>query len=369
MSISVNSIPSINVPFVDESGRINPIWHEFLRKFVSASVEAIEDNASATISITAGNGLTGGGDLTDDVTLTVGQGAGIAVNGDDIAVDIASQNQLQVTLEDELLVSDVSNNNTIGKTRVRDVAALASNPSGATSTIQFNDNGIFGGDANFTTDGLGSVNLVGDLDVDNININGNNIISTNSNGDVGIIPNGTGVIRVDKAIANTAGDSTSRCLSLAGNNLILYGVTNQSLISMGGSGGWSIQAASGQTVQFTAATGILVTALNLNMNDSALLRSVTAGITASTTQSQGNGALTTDINEISTCANANDTVTLPSAIAGRHCLVINNGAQTLQVFPASGDNLGAGVNTSTTITAGSRKLFVAFDSTNYEPVI
>lgn len=98
-------------------------------------------------------------------------------------------------------------------------------------------------------------------------------------------------------------------------------------------------------------------------------RSVTATITASTTQTQGQGALTTEVNEISVCATANDTVTLPVAIAGKACLVINNGAQTLQVFPASGDNLGAGVDTATTIVAGSRKYFVAFDSTNWEPVI
>lgn len=104
-------------------------------------------------------------------------------------------------------------------------------------------------------------------------------------------------------------------------------------------------------------------------NDVFLRRDVNAGLTASTTQTQGNGVLTADINEISTCANVNDTVTLPTASAGRYCLVINNGAQTAQVFPASGDNLGAGVDTATTITAGSRKLFIAFDSTNWEPVI
>lgn len=100
------------------------------------------------------------------------------------------------------------------------------------------------------------------------------------------------------------------------------------------------------------------------------VRTVTAGITASTTQTQAGGvALTAEVNEVSVCANANDAVTLPSAIAGLPCLVINNGAQTVQVFPASGDNLGAGVDTSTTIVAGSRKLFQAYDTTNWEPVL
>lgn len=107
--------------------------------------------------------------------------------------------------------------------------------------------------------------------------------------------------------------------------------------------------------------------------DGLLTMRVSVGLTASTTQAQGQGALSAAANvfQISTCANANDTVTLPAATAGQGqiALVINDGAQTLQVFPASGDNLGAGADTATTITAGSRKLFVAFDATNWEPVV
>lgn len=93
---------------------------------------------------------------------------------------------------------------------------------------------------------------------------------------------------------------------------------------------------------------------------------VTTGITASTTQTQGQGALTQQINVVATCANANDTVTLPAAVAGREVVVINNGAQTLQIFPASGDNLGAGVDASATLTAGSNRTYVAYDTTNWE---
>lgn len=93
---------------------------------------------------------------------------------------------------------------------------------------------------------------------------------------------------------------------------------------------------------------------------------VTTGITASTTQTQGQGAITTEIAVVATVANANDTVTLPSAEPGVPCFVVNNGANTLQIFPASGDNLGAGVNTATTLAAGSNRKFVAIDTTNWE---
>ena len=98
-------------------------------------------------------------------------------------------------------------------------------------------------------------------------------------------------------------------------------------------------------------------------------RSTTASITASTTQAQGQGALTTAINEVSVCANANDVITLPTAAAGHQIIVINNGAQTLQIFPASGDNLGAGVNASTTLAAAGKAMFTAWDATNWKQMI
>lgn len=95
-------------------------------------------------------------------------------------------------------------------------------------------------------------------------------------------------------------------------------------------------------------------------------RSATSGITASTTQTQGEGPLTTDINEISTVANANDTITLPTALAGSETVVINNGANALQIFPASGDDLGDGVDVSTSLASGSNIVFIALDDTNWE---
>jgi hypothetical protein len=95
-------------------------------------------------------------------------------------------------------------------------------------------------------------------------------------------------------------------------------------------------------------------------------RITTAGITASTTQTQGNGALTSDVNQIAVCANANDTVTLPPARAGLEVIVINSDpANTLQVFPASGNDLGAGVDTATTQATGITNRYVAYDTTNW----
>ncbi len=93
-----------------------------------------------------------------------------------------------------------------------------------------------------------------------------------------------------------------------------------------------------------------------------------AGITASTTQTQGNGALTGLINEIATVANDLDTVTLPDAVAGRLAVIINNGANTVQIFPASGDDLGVGLNLATSLEANESVEYAAFDSTNWHIV-
>jgi hypothetical protein len=100
--------------------------------------------------------------------------------------------------------------------------------------------------------------------------------------------------------------------------------------------------------------------------DAYVRRHVHAGLTAANPGNQGDAALTTDINEVSTVSVANNGVTLPSAVAGIEIFIINNGANTLEIWPASGDNLGAGLNTATTLASGSNVTFVAYDATNWE---
>ena len=102
--------------------------------------------------------------------------------------------------------------------------------------------------------------------------------------------------------------------------------------------------------------------------DTFIRHDVNATLTASTTQNQGEGPLTAEVNEVSTVAFADDTVTLPTAIAGLKIVIINNGANQLRIFPASSDNLGQGVDTHTTLAAGSNIVFVAYDDTNWEIV-
>ena len=94
------------------------------------------------------------------------------------------------------------------------------------------------------------------------------------------------------------------------------------------------------------------------------------GLTAGTTQTQGGGlALTSIINDVTTVANDLDTVVLPTVAADDRITVYNNGANILQVFPASSDNLGEGVDAATTIDPGEFGVFTGKDATNWIAVI
>jgi hypothetical protein len=95
----------------------------------------------------------------------------------------------------------------------------------------------------------------------------------------------------------------------------------------------------------------------------------TLGITASTTQAQGNGPLVNERNEITVCANANDTVTLPGCRNGKRVVVTNQGAQTARIYPASGDSINAlGANNPITLAAGGSMVFEGFNDTKWYSV-
>lgn len=98
------------------------------------------------------------------------------------------------------------------------------------------------------------------------------------------------------------------------------------------------------------------------------LDSVTAGITADPVQNQGNMPLTTILNEISVCAGVGHVVTLPTAVAGLKCRIINNGGNALGIFPAAGDDLGAGANArrAADLPATKNIYFEAYNVTNWE---
>jgi len=91
-----------------------------------------------------------------------------------------------------------------------------------------------------------------------------------------------------------------------------------------------------------------------------------ATVTASVTQTQGQQALVGELVVVTTVANANDVVTLPAASIGAKIKVINQGANTLQVFPASGDDIdGGATDASVTIAPSTSSTFQAIDAASW----
>lgn len=78
---------------------------------VVAAIEAITAAVTAALvgtarTLTAGAGLTGGGDLSTDRTFDVGAGTGILVNADDVAVDKASDANVRAAASNKVLTAD-----------------------------------------------------------------------------------------------------------------------------------------------------------------------------------------------------------------------------------------------------------------------
>jgi hypothetical protein len=96
---------------------------------------------------------------------------------------------------------------------------------------------------------------------------------------------------------------------------------------------------------------------------------VSVGVTAHTGSSQGDGAISSFFTEISVCANAGDAVTLPTAAAGKLVVIANNGANSADVFPASGDKIdGGSANAALALAVGSNRIYICQDATDWDTI-
>lgn len=109
-----------------------------------------------------------------------------------------------------------------------------------------------------------------------------------------------------------------------------------------------------------------------NWNEVDVLGSVGAGIAAAGTTQGAGTALTNIVNVITSITAASaEAVVLPAAKAGRRVIIANDdGADTLKVFPASGDSIDSGtVDASKDLAAGKRAVYVAQDATDWLMVV
>lgn len=104
---------------------------------------------------------------------------------------------------------------------------------------------------------------------------------------------------------------------------------------------------------------------NIVMSSSFITSSTTTGITAAGTNQATATSLTTQYNQVSTTASSTG-VKLPTALTGMEVVVINYGANTLNVFPNTGAQINAlGTNNANTLATVTSRRYVAISSTQW----
>lgn len=155
-----------------------------------------------------------------------------------------------------------------------------------------------------------------------------------------------------------------------------FTVNGKGLITAAGS--TAVVAPAGTLTGTTLASGVVsssltsvgtLTSLSVSGNTTVggnLLRSVATGLTAGGTTQATALAITKDVNVISTTA-ASASVVLPTAAAGMMIIVMNKGANALNVYPASGGQIDSlGLNNAFSMPVGSRLMFIATTTTQWD---
>lgn len=96
------------------------------------------------------------------------------------------------------------------------------------------------------------------------------------------------------------------------------------------------------------------------------------GLTASAGSIQGGQPLTSSFNVVDTSGTAGDSVTLPTTFNAGTIIFIKNGAaaNSIDVFPALGHDLGAGANTAAALAAGKGICYIGtVTNSTWEPLI
>ncbi len=128
----------------------------------------------------------------------------------------------------------------------------------------------------------------------------------------------------------------------------------------------TLAATNALTVGTTAnVTGLLTATAGATFGARNTYKGITS-ITAFATGGQASAtALTGEVNYVTTCATNQDSVKLPIASLGGHCVVFNNGAATCDVFPISGSKIDGGLDTAYNIAAGASREFWGRSATEW----
>ena len=137
-------------------------------------------------------------------------------------------------------------------------------------------------------------------------------------------------------------------------------------------GGWTDDEWINGGLKITRNTDSSVHYVVITDNTATTLTFATPGFTivsSDTYSIQAGGlTLTSNVNEVSTVAAATHLCVMPPAFAGERVTVINNGANSMRLYPFLDDDLGAGVNTLTDLAADANITYIAYNSVNWVAV-
>ena len=205
--------------------------------------------ANSTISIDADSGTTNAVDLGDTLQVTGGEGIDTSVSGDTLT--IAGED---ASTSNKGVASFASADFSVS-------SGAVSIKSGGVSNAQLANDGITIGSDDTSLGGtITDLNGLTSVDVDNITIDGNTISSTNTNGNIILDPNGTGVINVSSARITSLGTPTqttdAATKAYVDSQLQGLDVKNSVRVATTANGTLSTAFANGQTVDgISLATG------------------------------------------------------------------------------------------------------------------
>ena len=136
------------------AGKANVSHNHDTLYYTKSQVDAsLSGKVNTSVRVLAGNGLTGGGGLTGDVTLTVGAGTGITVNGTSVAINTTyfSTNYYTKTQTDAQITAAIDSHNHDGRYEKSDGDYMPNNPYGGKgSRYSHFDNALFRAERRYT---------------------------------------------------------------------------------------------------------------------------------------------------------------------------------------------------------------------------
>jgi hypothetical protein len=305
-----------------------------------------------------------------DATANVGMTIGTDANSVNL---YRSANDILKT-DDSLIVDGsltVNGNTTLGSD-ANDTVTINAGPVNLPNATSAADALVLGTDANLYRSAANTLKTDDSLIV-NVNL------TANGNATLGDATTDTHI--VNGTLTNNLPDNTATVVDLkeSTNSYIKLDTTNASeLVTIGATPKFTSLNTTDATNSTTAAAtfvggvGIakkLYVGTDLNVIGYSIA-SVNATVTAGT-DAQGQGALTKDINIITTNASSPGAVTLPTAQAGMRIMIRNTTANGLKVYPANTaqiDALGANAAFGTTLTINTQKQFYAISATQWYSV-